>query len=1246
MAEQHIQNASTQDTTIEEPHAPLEQQEPAPKPARRRQQHTKNGTNEANGAAPKKTRAKKQPPVAPVEDAVSTHADVAAPEAAPRKRAPSRKSTASTRRKAAKTVKKEQEIPQESAAATATPAPSPVTSIQTDARASEADTAAFEPDLEPTPVKARQKPDRSLASIEAELDALLSELTLEEASSEFEDTMARPALRVTPPVHTPTAIPAAPPASERAGIPETPMPPASEPAIIPETPLPTVDEVDSVTEEPAIPVEEEKVWETVVVIEEEVVEVYAGTAVESPPVVEPERPAPTALARPERPRLGRRPLKRTAMLLALFVFIVTSLLWWQNVNETHLYLYHIDPGTGQTLAQQDLGGYTSVSALSNAAQDQTSTLLGVSSSAQQQVLSLAGSDTSWHITRQFATSPGRSTLSVGPGHVLAVENGSGLQVMSSDGRALWQVAGDAPALGAHPFTPAFDSATLYTIQSASKGVVAAYNAHSGSARWTVQLEDTLNYAPPVLLMGDTLYVAGDHTLYALNSTTGGTHWKIAMPARTLLASQANAPAIIAVGPTGLAAFDAQSGNPLWSFNGQTATNSANGNTLTPAQFYQASLLSSDNTVYATGLLWDTRQVQQQLWLLAVDAGSGKQLWSEQIGTGFTNADGGRVFTPFIDAPHKLIVIEQAQSDGSHTLSAFDTGDGFQRWSMRLAAVSASTPAIIQLSSSSLGIFSAQTDAGLALRAGSALRSLLLICAIASLLVLLLVWLFPLKNWLSNTSRRLRKLPHAVTAPLRAARRLWQFSRLLFAVTLAAVVICASILTYAQLNQQRPYVKQVGASNGSALWQQSAPTSTTLAGVDNAGALLVTDAGDHTFELSALNSNGSSRWTLSSGEGTFTFPPVATRTGTTLAVLNGPARLAYRYAPDDPAYPNPLAHYLALYLLDSHTGQVLWRNELVKAGGVQDATVLGADSQFIYIASRSYAHNQVAQIMAVDRTEGNTAWRFYGPREQASAAPDLGAVLAQGHFIYWQVDNTVYALNSLTGQVQWRNFLPEIDAKVATLEEGQMATSSGILLVRRSDMYHALDLATGAERWTLSGLGVDDTRTPGGIIANGSKFILYGGGTIEAYDAATQSVLWKHINLVAVSNVSLSPDGSIVYAVVFNNVNGGTNVQALVAFDANSNMIHWTFQPGAQAQLVYAGSRIIYNTGGMIYLATCYSNGTCNRQVLYGIDESTGSARWKIEARRIYALRISQDGHTLSFQTISSAWENLKALFRR
>ncbi len=963
----------------------------------------------------------------------------------------------------------------------------------------------------------------------------------------------------------------------------------------------------------------------------------------------PNTPLPASVASPvvvPRPVARRRPrpraLKRIAMLVALLACLVSALLLWQNVSETHLYLYTLDPASGQMVGQQDLGGYGSIGALSNPAQDASSLFVSVSSTpaAQQQVLALEGSDSSWSVRQQFAAAPGRSTLSAGPGHALAVEDSKGLHMLASDGRVLWQVAGDAPLLGAHPFTPAFDSSTVYTIASARRGMVGAYDMRSGRPHWTVKIDDTLNYAPPVVLAGDTLYVAGDHTLYALNAITGRTHWKVAIPARALLYRQGRSAALIAAGASGLAAFNPQNGHRLWSFNGQPVTHNADGETdrLTPAQFYQANLSSDSKMVYATGVVWDTSQLQQQLWLFAVEAANGRVAWSVPIGTGFTNADAGRVFAPFIDAAHTLVVIEQAQSDGSHTVSAFDTGDGLRRWTMRLAPVTASAPALVQVASGNLGVFIAQNDGGLALRNAGGAR-LLLILAIASFFVLLLLWIIPLRGWLSNLSR----LPRVLLLPLRALRGLWRFSRLLFAIFLLAVVIGAGLLTYTQLNAQQPYLRQVGG-NGSTMWQHSASPASTLAGSDSSGALLVTGTADHTFALAALDRNGSPLWTLPAGEGSFTLPDVEIQTGAMLVALHGPATLPYTYAANDPAYPNPLAHYFALYLLNSQTGAVLWRAAPGATNGLEGVSVLGADAQFIYLAGRTRGQHPVVQLVALDKTDGMLVWRFYGPHERAGSAINLGAVLARGNLLYWQVNSAVYALNPQTGQVEWRDAIPEVDAQVAPLEDAQMAVAAGVLLIRRSDMYHALNLETGSERWALSGLGVDNMQMPGGILADGNKFILYGGGSIEAFDPASHSILWKHLDLAAVSNVALSPDGVTVYAVVFNNVDGSTNTQALVALDANSDLIRWTFQPGAQVRFVYAGSHIIYNAHGMIYLATCSMNGpgTCTHQTLYGVDAQTGKAHWQIDARRISALQATPDGQGVTFQIESSVWENLKA----
>src|SRR5207248_7209851 len=122
---------------------------------------------------------------------------------------------------------------------------------------------------------------------------------------------------------------------------------------------------------------------------------------------------------------------------------------------------------------------------------------------------------------------------------------------------------------------------------------------------------------------------------------------------------------------------------------------------------------------------------------------------------------------------------------------------------------------------------------------------------------------------------------------------------------------------------------------------------------------------------------------------------------------------------------------------------------------------------------------------------------------------------------WSSDVCSSDFDTQLGQIQWRSYIVEKDSTVSMLEDAQMAQNAGVLLVRRSGLYHALDLATGNERWTLAGLGSDTAQTPGGIIATGNEFILYGDGTIEAIDATTHNVLWKHQNMAAVSDVTVS-----------------------------------------------------------------------------------------------------------------------------
>ncbi len=1159
---------------------------PASKPARDRSKKSANGehdsTRETAHKRPESNAAENaSPPLSPPPTPSTTSTSPETPA-----------SPASSRRPA-KTRRKKQ----------------PARDIKPTATTGQADTPSeiaseappIEPEKKPTSSTKRRSPKprkKFIKEVEPEVSPF--EPDLDATPLKPRDTGHRASITVVAPVIE----------DEAEEIPETPLPPISGEAI-PKTPLPPVEGM-----------------------------VRAGLAPALVTVHIPETPLPLV----EQPRPGeRRRVARTVLVLCLLVlFLTSSFLLWHDVNDTHLYLYHIDPVNGQVEAQQDLGGgYQDATTLTNPVLLQSSLLLGVSTSQSgpQQILTLAGSNTSWHVAARHSAQLAHSTLSVTPNNLLVVEYAGGLQVMTAGGQMLWQTTGEEPTLGAHAFAPAFDHSAVYTVKDASKGLVAAYDLRNGAARWTQHLDDTLAYAPPLLLYGDTVFVAGDHTLYALNTTTGVILWKAASPTRTLLIAYAAQPLLIAVGAPGLMAFDPATGRSIWSFNGQP--NVADNATLTAAQFYQASISNTNNVIYATGIAWDAQRVQEQLWLFAVDASTGELHWSESIGSGFSNADAGRIFTPYVDSIQGLVLFEQVQADGSHALTAYNTGDGSLRWRIPLAGVTAATPNVIQASNEALSLFSAQTDTQTALRNWSWMHLLLLAISVASLFALLLLWILPFQLWVKKLKRALGRIPHTLLMPFILFARLWRFSRLLFALTLVAVLMSAGILTYTRLNHAQQFLNQVEASSGSAQWQQALNTPATLTGADSQGSFVITASGEHLSQLSALDSRGSSRWATFSSQGIFSLPTVSTRPGTLLVALSGFTSLNYHYAPDDAAYAHPLDHLFVLYLLDRGSGQVIWQSTVVRGGELQHSTVLGDDARFIYVASRSIARgNMVVQLIAVQKTTGVIAWRIFGPREQGNAAPDYGALLTGGRFIYWQANSTLYALDTELGQIQWRSYIAEKDSTSSTLEDAQMAQSAGVLLVRRSDLYHALDLSTGNERWTLAGLGSDTAQAPGGIIATGNEFILYGDGAIEAIDVATQNVLWKHQNMVAVSDVTVSADGSLIYAVVSNNLDGSALHQSLVAFDAKTTTVHWTFQPDSRALFLYPGAGSLHEAHGMLFVTLCLPGNTtpCGHQALYGLNAATGAVQWKISANRISNMQVTPDGSAVVFQTSSSIWE--------
>jgi len=977
------------------------------------------------------------------------------------------------------------------------------------------------------------------------------------------------------------------------------------------------------------------------------------------PLSEPEvalaesKPAISQLREPR-----RVPGKALAWVL-MAVLIGSSFLLWRDLNDTYLYLYALDPASGQTVAQQNLGGgYQGNTAITNPVQITSSLVFGVqmgqsASASKQQVFSLIGNDTSWKVASQFAVPLQHGTLILAPGKRLVVVHANGLEVMTNGGQRLWHMQGDEPTLGTHPFQPAFFGAMLYTVKSASKGVVASYNLQSRAVRWTQKLDDTLHYASPFLLYDNMLYIAGDHNIYALNRADGTLLWKAARPARTLLMFTDTQPLLLVAGPQGLAALNAFSGAVAWSYNGLPRNSQASTyETLVPAQFYQASIAFTNHVIYATGIAWDAQQVREQLWLFAVDAATGNVRWTEQIGSDVTSADAGRIYAPSVDTTHGLVMLQQAQHSDQRIIAAYDTTSGAKRWSVQLDGVTASAPVTLQVSNNALLLLNTQSDRATALHNLSPMRMLLIALSGLSALWLLLLLILPFKLWKKKLHTTLHTISRFLVYPLKLIPGLWRQSHTGFALALLAIVGLGGVLLYGQLVSTRYYLNQVATSNGSMQWQNGTNTPVQLAMADRQGSIVIRSAGTFLHQVASFSPGGASQWTSFASEGMFSLPAVSTQPGTVLVALSGHTSSQYRFAPDDPAYAHPLDSLYTLYLLDRQTGQIIWQNVIISPQGQQNSTVLASDAKFFYVASRATNPSQprigpVVQLVAVDKTSGTIVWRIFGPSVPGIVPMNYGNLLLDGRSIIWQVSNTIYKLDTMLGQIQWRKYIPEPLPQTSIRDEEQMAEAAGVILVARSDGYHALDLATGNERWTIASSGNGTARMPRGVAAVNDIFLLYGAGTLQAIDPADQHSFWSHKQPEDIQSLKISGDGTLIYAILTPIQPGNPTTQVLAAIDVKTGTTRWTFQPFEQERFVNAQSDGFQYTNSTLYATICSTahQTSCGPEVLYAINAATGEKKWDFKANSIYNVQVSVSSGIVAFQTNNSLWGNMIEYFK-
>src|SRR5579875_1419869 len=512
----------------------------------------------------------------------------------------------------------------------------------------------------------------------------------------------------------------------------------------------------------------------------------------------------------------------------IIVLLLNLLLLWQNVSSPHLLLSGLNPGNGTVITQDDLGSVANNAVLTNPLYGASETLIGVQidtpgdTQNPSKILTLRGFSSIWHTRSTFTFRSGIDALSMTQnGHIITVSP-RGMQVLSPTGQQRWQIQGTLPVRSTHPFQPVTDTHNVFTVQSASSGKIAAYNIQSGQVAWTHTLDDTLYYIPPFLLYASTLYIASDHALYALNSTDGSQRWKAPYVARTLLMFNSDTRSLlVAAGPQGLTAFDALSGRAVWNFSGQMS------NRLTPPQLYQATLASASNvqpaTIYATGIVWQMPEAQQQVWLYAVNASNGQMLWAHRLATGFVSADAGRMFIPLVDSSDGLVIVQEQLSPNEQCISAFNSTNGSLRWQNTLSNSLRSAPTLLKTSDGTVLAFTVTNNIALLLHTFSLTRLLFLFCIILRIGGLVLLWRHAGKQeqqQLLYTNKRISASRHSIWQQMQT--RLQQVrqqrpTRASILAILLPLLACISTILYSTLASPQMMVALVNTTTGSQQW---------------------------------------------------------------------------------------------------------------------------------------------------------------------------------------------------------------------------------------------------------------------------------------------------------------------------------------------------------------------------------------------------------------------------------------------
>ena len=194
----------------------------------------------------------------------------------------------------------------------------------------------------------------------------------------------------------------------------------------------------------------------------------------------------------------------------------------------------------------------------------------------------------------------------------------------------------------------------------------------------------------------------------------------------------------------------------------------------------------------------------------------------------------------------------------------------------------------------------------------------------------------------------------------------------------------------------------------------------------------------------------------------------------------------------------------VYAVNATDGSLVWLNALAVDGqsSVYDPVIDGA---LLYVTVRHFTNPITGAVVALNRSDGTTAWSHVFPSEVPTSSGPVGKAVPFGNtIIVANDDGKIYSLDKSTGNTQW---VAPRRPDVLGYDDLRPIILAGNLLVAGTLAHYltAYDPATGRQLWEADG-GQGSAGNP--MASDGvTVFEPYNSGTLGAFDIATGMKRW-------------------------------------------------------------------------------------------------------------------------------------------